>query len=460
MRKSRGQIGFIAAVLLAAGLSVQVQAQDIYNWVGGGADNGWTTGDNWGGTAPTWGNTADLVWNSTLTQIFSYTAAANNGTRVAQSLTFGNDFDIGAGNENYSIRLRRTGAADSNILSLRGSPSITLEQNLGLGKDLKTVFIGNNVGELNIRTANLVVNQHSTNVLLRFNAVVTKTDPGPLGIDKNGAGAMELYRNNTFDGGININAGTVALWNTLTAAGSGTITLGAAAGADAATLALGGSASLEQTRANNITVNSGAGARTIRNYESGLVPVIGGNITLNKNVSFDVAIHTAETQDKIKVGGVISGDFGVDKIGDGLLQLDGINTYKGNTTISTGDLLLSDNAGLTFVIGGNGVNNKVTGAGNGTFGGDFYFDLTSAGTTVGDSWTIQDLAGTVSYAATFSVDGFSNAGSGLWTKNEGGVDYQFSESTGILTVIPEPATIGMLGLGALITLVIRRKMGR
>jgi fibronectin-binding autotransporter adhesin len=330
---------FTAAVLLAAGLSVQVQAQmTTYNWVGGGANTGWNLNENWS-PAPTFNNNAALIWNSSITDVFSFLAGTDGSTRVAGSVTFGNNFDIGAGNENYTIRLRSAATTGSATLSLRGTPSITLEQNLGLGKDLKTVFIGNNNGTFDFRTANLVVNQHSTNVLLRFNAAVTKTDAGPLGIDKNGAGAMELYRNNSFDGGINIHAGTVALWNTTTAAGSGAITLGAAAGADAATLALGGSASLEQTRANNITVNSGAGARTIRNYESGLAAAIGGNITLNKNVNFDVANHGVN-QDKITVSGVISGDFGVNKTGNGILELSGMNTYSGRTTVESGTLTL------------------------------------------------------------------------------------------------------------------------
>jgi len=442
MRKSRGQSGFIAAILLAAGLSVQVQAATYTYNTGGGQL--WNAATNWvGGVVPTFNNEADLIFDSAI--------GVNNmrivADRTVRSLFFGKDL-TGANFNVISVDDVAANGTTARVLTFEansGNASITVES----GYQSNEVRIGATGGGGIVLNSSLDLNINQ-NVPVTFFRQVSGTGA----INVNGVGIVDLLRLNTFSGGLNINSGSALVRGNNAAAGTGSIALGAVNGSASATLAAAGAAF-----ANNITVNAGDGARTIRNDTIGLVPTLSGNITLNKNVSFDVA-NLGVDKDKLISTGVISGDFGVDKVGAGILQLDGINTYKGNTTISVGDLLLSDNAGLTFVIGGNGVNNKVTGAGNGTFGGDFYFDLTSAGTTVGDSWTIQDLAGTVSYAATFSVDGFSAAGGGLWTKNANGVDYQFSEGNGILTVIPEPATIGMVGLGALITLVIRRKMGR
>jgi autotransporter-associated beta strand protein len=145
------------------------------------------------------------------------------------------------------------------------------------------------------------------------------------------------------------------------------------------------------------------------------------------------------------------------KTGDGTQVLSGTNTYTGGTTVSAGELMLADNSQMLFVIGTNGVNNRIGGSGTLTANGDFVFDLTGAGATAGDSWTIVDAASlTESFGATFSVASFTDNGDNTWSKQSGAVTYIFDETTGGLSVIPEPATIGMLGLGALVTLVLRR----
>jgi autotransporter-associated beta strand protein len=182
--------------------------------------------------------------------------------------------------------------------------------------------------------------------------------------------------------------------------------------------------------------------------------------TANGTISLSAAGQKIGGSGDLNLGGIISGTNGFEKTGAGTLTLSGLNTYSGNTTVSFGELILADNAGLTFVIGTDGVNNKIDGTAAVSLGGDFTFDLTSAGTTVGDAWTIVDAGNLAeTFESTFSVVGFTDAGSNLWTKDiDGSKAYKFSEVTGVLTVIPEPATIGMLGLGALITFVLRRKM--
>jgi hypothetical protein len=91
--------------------------------------------------------------------------------------------------------------------------------------------------------------------------------------------------------------------------------------------------------------------------------------------------------------------------------------------------------------------------------GDFNITTTTAGTTVGDTWQLVASNLNEAYGSTFSVVGWTAVGSDKWQSAviDGGTKYyEFSESTGALAVIPEPATIGMLGLGAIITVLIRR----
>ena len=138
--------------------------------------------------------------------------------------------------------------------------------------------------------------------------------------------------------------------------------------------------------------------------------------------------------------------------------LSGVNTYTGDTTVSNGTLLLSDNAQLLFTIGASGVNNQINGSGKLDLYGDFKFDLTGAA-GVG-SWTIVNVGSlTEFFGSSFTVADFTDAGSNIWTRDYAGSTYTFSESTGVLTAaVPEPSTWALMGASlALLALRRRRK---
>ncbi len=452
----RRLITIIAAGVLAAGLSAQAAT---YTWSqGAGTGNGnqiWGLSANWvDSPALTFNNTTDLIFDNA-SVVNKANALAINGARTIRSLTINADYNT-SNNNTFDIQTYQTINTTARNLTFdadSGNASITVAESTS---GTLQVRLGSSSGGSVILNKNLDLAQNNTyfgDTGFQFESKVS----GVGTINKTGAGLVRMVRDNSgWSGGMNINEGEVLVATTASAMGTGAWTLGG--GANDTKLSVGSVA--VQANSGGLTVADGAGSRTIA-LASTFVgnTTLAGAITLNKDVIFDITQVVAGTHDRLTASGVISGVGGLIKTGAGILQLDNVNTYKGNTTISVGDLLLSDNAGLTFVIGANGVNNKLTGDGNATLSGDFYFDLTSAGTTEGDSWTIADLSGTLAYENTFTVNGFTDAGSGLWTTSANGADYQFSESTGVLTVIPEPATIGMLGLGAIIAALIRRMKG-
>ena len=139
------------------------------------------------------------------------------------------------------------------------------------------------------------------------------------------------------------------------------------------------------------------------------------------------------------------------------------NTFTGNI-LTNGRLGLLDDANLNFVIGASGVNNSVSDGGSqkhATFDGDFVFDLSGASSVMGDSWTVIDTTPeSTYYGSTFTVAGFTPLGDDAWIQPIGstGLNYKFLESTGVLSVVPEPATATMILLGISgLALVARRR---
>jgi hypothetical protein len=221
---------------------------------------------------------------------------------------------------------------------------------------------------------------------------------------------------------------------------------------------------------NNLTLNS-AILVSASNTSNITATFAGNGFTLQNGGAL---LWGASTGAKINVTAPISGT-GALTTNWGSSTLSGINTYTGNTiigqsgfgvpTVQNTALTLADNAGLKFVIGASGTNNKiVAGTDTGitrtlTLDGDFTFDLTNAGTTLGDTWQIVDNANlTETYSSTFSVVGFTETAD-VWENTVNGTTYSFAESTGVLSVtgIPEPASLGLLGVGAAALLLRRRR---
>ena len=158
-------------------------------------------------------------------------------------------------------------------------------------------------------------------------------------------------------------------------------------------------------------------------------------------------------------GPIYVGDNGSGEAGRTLIFTSPLSTYAGNIIMAPASgadatrsrLQFAAGSIMNFTIGASGVNNKISGTGTVTYDGAFNINLTAASTNLGDSWVLSSPTAPV-YDATFSINGFTNAGSGYWLADANSTTYEYNTANGTLTVVPEPATIvmvltGLVGIG-------------
>lgn len=407
-------------------------------WNNGSTD--WNLGTNWSlGTKAGSGDVA----------VFSSVSGDQtinlNGNQTVSGLSLTHTGNTTFASGNLSTSTLNIGA-DGIVVSAGGSVAPTIGVNMALSAN--QTWTVNGVNQLVVGTGKTITNNgFSTTIAGGSTVAVTGTLAGTGGVVKNGTNVLSLYGANTFSGGVALNSGTVRV-NANSALGTGTLAIA------------GGNIGTVNTTA--VTASNAVSVAGDFGYSSG--PGLAA-LTLTGAVNLTGATRTI-TQGEAVVGGhFINGAIsngGIVKAGTGTLTLGGINTYTGNTTVSAGTLILADNSQSAFVIGANGVNNQFNGTGTLTLDGDFSFDLSGAGTTLGDSWNIVSVGTlTETFGASFSVVGFADIGGNIWeiTNVNGGRTYQFNESTGNLSVtaVPEPATWALLAAGLSVTVILRRR---
>jgi autotransporter-associated beta strand protein len=331
-----------STLLLVGGLA---SAQVV--WDGGGSNNRWGTANNWNPNGvPT--NTSDVRFDNSIVGTLPSTIQLR-ANQNARSLTFDTADTLaiinGTGNRTLTL-------ANGTITRTAGSSG---NQSL----EFSTLALAAN--------GNFTINGAGT---FTISSVVANSG-GTRSVAKNGDGLLVLSGNNTFSGGLTVNAGTVGFGHNA-GAGTGTLTL-----AGGAIEAQGAARSLT----NAVTVSGNFGVTGSNNLTlSGAMAL--GSATRTVNVD-----NTGTTT----FSGILSGSGGaLTKSGVGLLVLGNNNTYTGLTTVNDGILRLTNAGALGNTAAGTVV----------TAGGEL--QLAGGLTVAGEALT---LAGSGPNGALVSVTG-------------------------------------------------------
>lgn len=284
-------------------------------------------------------------------------------------------------------------------------------------------------------------------------------------LTKDTAGTLELSAANTFTGNITITAGRLTLSN------SGAV--GSVVGTDSKGIIMqGGSRSLwlkgditlpdfldifaSSNSNDGGGINNESGDNEITgpiNFSTGLgalnISSASDSLTISGDITMTSSARTLHLGGASITDNTISGNISestsaimpVIKQGAGKWILSGTNTYKGDTTVNGGTLVLADGGSQRFLPLANATSNKITGNGSGaiTLDGALDFVLTGTGSAAdapnGTDWLIVDVTNLdETYGDNFTVTGFTETAldSGVWEKIDGVRKYTFTESTGLL----------------------------
>ncbi len=234
--------------------------------------------------------------------------------------------------------------------------------------------------------------------------------------------------------------------------------------------------------------NQGSGTMTLSGTISGAKGIVSsGTGTVILSGANTYSGGTTVSAGKFFVNGNQTSATGAVAVNSGGL-LGGTGTVGGNTTIANNATLApgQDNQGLLSFAGNlamSGVDSKVvmqiSGTSRGAVGGYDAVNVAAAGTltyggdltlnlgTVVANGTVFDLFAfsgsalgswdSITFAGGIYTGSFSNSGGGIWTASSGGQVFTFTQSTGDLSVVPEPAAILLAGVGLLLLAARRRR---
>jgi autotransporter-associated beta strand protein len=342
-------------------------------------------------------------------------------------------------------------------------------------------------GPATIQGATRTLTVTGTVALATFNGSIG--DGGnALGFTKAGVGALVLGGSNTYSGTTTLNAGTLRLGNqqalqnsTLSHSGTGTLLFdsgvatnaftfgGLSASSTAATLALSNTAGTAITLtvggnnastayAGSLTgagslVKTGAGTLTLSgsNTYGGTTTVVSGKLLVNGNQSAAAGVLTVDALATLGGSGTIGGAVTV----NGILS-------PGNSpgVLSIASLALGGSSTSLFEINGASRGGQYDGVDISGFGGLTYGGTLSLvfgnGTAFSDNTIFDLFSFTGSSSGAFSTVASTGYYAGTWTNNndgtfkleQGGQTLTFSQSTGNIVVVPEPAALALAGIGA------------
>jgi autotransporter-associated beta strand protein len=447
--------GLLAAVVAFAAMP---SAQAQTTWLGGGADGNWSTSANWS-SAVNNNFSGGLVFAGS-----SQTSTNNDRTGVtATTLTFaagaapftisGNQFTWGGSLVNSS---GTTQTIDANM-AVTGNRSITLTGNIVING----VLSGGTAAVLNPNAGSgtLFLNGNNQNFLGEIR--ITSGKNLVLGHD-NAAGVGTLNWNAAGGGTVNVTSGS-----SFTSSANLSMGLNPAIFVGSGNLAFTGTTSFSGTTQKGLQVQSGTfalgtvgGAITVVRFDksgagtlvlNGPVSTIAAT-TVSAGTLFVNGNFSSMTSGSVAAAATLGGNGTL----SGTMRMNGTlapGSTGGNVGLLTlNDLILSSTSRTLIDINASGRGtgfDAVTANAGLTYSGTLAFNMPTLLTGTFNVFDFASTSGNLnSVSGLFGAESvtFTNSG-GVWTAPLTTGTATFTQSTGELVIVPEPATIALAGLG-------------
>lgn len=326
----------------------------------------------------------------------SWTTAVPTSSEAAiweSTVTGSNSVALGSDLEFQSVEIQDPG----------GAVTITTGNTLTIGTD--GIDMSASTQDLTIASSVALGADQDWDVNTSKTLTASGVVSGAYKISKKSAGTLTLSGTNTFTGGVDHDAGTL------------NINSAAALGTTAGTFTIADDVTIDNTSGGSITTSNYPISITDDFTFTGTRWLNLGNGAVTLNANSDITTSTSGKQ--LKLGGVISGAYNINKLGAGALYLGGSNTFTGGVTLTAGILRISTASALgttagTFTIeSGTEIDNKSGGDltlsnypialnGDFTFTGSDNLNMGSGTVTLGADLTITATANDITFAGVVS----------------------------------------------------------
>ena len=303
---------------------------------------------------------------------------------------------------------------------LGGATAVTDTINLSSAQTISGLTFGsaNSFGSWNLAGSGLSLGSNSSfSVNAGSTAAITSVLSGAFNITKSGTGVLELSGANTYSGQTFVNAGTLIIssGSALGVAGFNFQTMTFVR--SDATLALRGGITFAEHMQVLGTGVDGLGA----------IRSLSGNNQLTERLALVGAATIGVDAGILTLTNQIYDDpsaFVLTKVGTGELVLNGVNTYRGGTTISAGTITLGNGAALgtgvlTLTAGTLNLNNQTIGNAISLGAGEIVGTGTISGIISGASSFIKSGAGTLTFSGNNTYSGGTTIQAGIMVLGSG-----------------------------------------